>query len=74
LREVLAEAQEVNKALHIQAEQVLQVKVLQAVIILRLQIMAVAVAAGRELLAATELRRYLAQVVQVLPALFLVQP
>jgi hypothetical protein len=46
LQEVLAEAHQVNKAVRIQAEQVLQVKVLLAVIILQVQITAAEAAVG----------------------------
>jgi hypothetical protein len=65
LQEALAEAHQVNKAAPIQAEQVLQVKVLLAVIIFHLQITVAAVAAVRVLLGVLELRLLAEQVVLV---------
>jgi hypothetical protein len=65
LQEVLAEAHQVNKAVRIQAEQVLQVKVLLAVIILQLQITAAEAVAVRVLLEVLEPHLLAEQVVLV---------
>jgi hypothetical protein len=61
-------------ALNTQEALGLRGKVLQEAITLQVQITVAAAVVVQALLVATELRRYLAQVVQVLPALFLVQP
>jgi hypothetical protein len=61
-------------ALNTQEVLVLQGKDLQEAITLQLQITVAVEVVAQVLLVATEFRRYLAQVVQVLLVLFLVQP